>query len=111
MSKGRGTGSSPGSKAALDLDAGGRRGKGRPKGVPNRATAIAKEAIARFVDGNAERLQQWLDEIYETDGPRAAFNCVVDLIEYHVPKLSRAEVTGLNGGAIVVQAQPKDEAL
>jgi hypothetical protein len=100
MSKGRGTGNSPGSKAALDLDAGKRRGKGRPKGVPNRATAAAKEAIARFVDGNAERLQQWLDEIYETDGPKAAFDCVVDLIEYHVPKLARTEHTGKDGDAI-----------
>ena len=50
--------------------------------------------IASFVDGNSQRLQMWLDEVYERDGPKAAFACFSDLIEYHVPKLSRTEVTG-----------------
>lgn len=67
-------------------------GKGRPKGSPNKATANAREAIARLVDGNAERLQEWLDQIAEDEGPKAAFQCFSDLLEYHVPKLSRAEV-------------------
>lgn len=73
-------------------------GPGRPKGVPNKSTAQAREAIARFVDHNAPRLQQWLDQIAETDGPKAAFACVMDLLEYHVPKLARTEVSGPNGG-------------
>lgn len=71
---------------------------GRPKNVPNKATANAREAIARFVDGNAERLQEWLDQIAETDGPKDAFRCLMDVMEYHVPKLARTEVTGPNGG-------------
>jgi vacuolar-type H+-ATPase subunit E/Vma4 len=65
---------------------------GSRKGIPNRSTANAREAIARFVDGNVERLQEWLDEIAERD-PLLAFKCFSDLVEYHVPKLSRAEVT------------------
>ena len=36
---------------------------GRPKGVPNKSTALAREAIAKFVDGNSDRLQEWLDAI------------------------------------------------
>ena len=76
----------------------GNAGKGRVKGVPNKSTAQAREAIARFVDHNAPRLQQWLDQIAETDGPKAAFACVMDLLEYHVPKLARTEVSGPNGG-------------
>lgn len=71
-------------------------GKGRAKGVPNKATAAAREAIGRFVDGNADRLQEWLDAIAETDGPKAAFQCFMDVVEYHVPKLARSETT-LNG--------------
>ena len=71
---------------------------GRPKGLPNKTTAVAREAIARFVDGNSERLQEWLDQIAAQDGPAAAFKCFSDLIEYHVPKLSRAEVSGPDGG-------------
>lgn len=73
---------------------------GRPKGTPNKATANAREAIARFVDGNADRLNGWLDEIEQNDGPKAAFQCFTDLLEYHVPKLARHELTGKDGGDI-----------
>lgn len=82
-------------------------GGGSRKGAPNRATANAREAIARFVDGNAERLNGWLDEIYAKDGPAAAFKCVESLLEYHVPKLSRAEVTGPDGSAIKTELHVK----
>ena len=75
---------------------------GRPPGVPNRSTAQAKEAIALFVDGNTPRLQAWLDQIAEQDGPKAAFQCVLDLLEFHVPKLARTELTGKDGGAVQI---------
>lgn len=75
----------------------GQRFGGRTKGTPNKATATAKQAIATFVDGNSDKLNQWLDEIYAADGPKAAFQCFSDLLEYHVPKLSRSEVTGKDG--------------
>ncbi len=67
---------------------------GRPRGVPNKVTANAREAIARFVDGNCQRMQEWLDQVAQQDGPLAAFKCLTDVIEYHVPKLARTEVTG-----------------
>lgn len=70
---------------------------GRQAGTPNKATAHAREAIARFVDGNADKLQGWLDEIAEQDGPKAAYQCFMDVVEYHVPKLARTEVTGKDG--------------
>lgn len=73
-------------------------GPGRPKGLKNKSTMLAKEAIARFVDGNAEQLQGWLEEIHKKDGPAMAFKCFADLLEYHVPKLSRSEISGPNGG-------------
>ena len=75
----------------------------RPKGSPNKATAEAREAIARLVDGNAHRLNIWLDEIYETKGAEAAWRCMMDVIEYHVPKLARHVLTGQNGDKIKVQ--------
>ena len=75
-------------------------GPGRPKGVVNKSTANAREAIARFVDGNAHRVQIWLDAIAETEGPLKAFQCYTDMIEYHVPKLARTELTGADQGAI-----------
>lgn len=74
---------------------------GRPKGVPNKATTTAREAIARFVDGNTERLQGWLDQI-AAESPEKAFNCVRDLMEYHLPKMARTEVTGKDGGPVQI---------
>lgn len=76
-------------------------GLGRPKGVPNKATAHAREAIALFVDQNTPKLQAWLDQIAEQDGPLAAFKCVQELIEYHVPKLARTEITGSEGTPLI----------
>ncbi len=69
---------------------------GRPPG-PNKTTKNAREAIARLVDGNVERMQEWLDQIASTEGPLKAWQCMSDVIEYHIPKLSRTELTGKDG--------------
>ena len=79
-------------------------GGGSRAGSPNKATAAAREAIARFVDGNADRLQGWLDEIHADKGAEAAFRCFSDLLEYHVPKLARHEHSGVDGGKIEIEA-------
>jgi len=79
-------------------------GGGSRAGSPNKATAAAREAIARFVDGNADRLQGWLDEIHADKGAEAAFRCFSDLLEYHVPKLARHEHSGPDGGKIEIEA-------
>jgi hypothetical protein len=78
-------------------------GGGSRKGSPNKATAAAREAIAAFVDGNADRLQGWLDEIAAEKGPQAAFDAFSTLLEYHVPKLARQEITGKDNGPVKVQ--------
>ena len=69
-------------------------GQGRRKGVPNKATNLAREAIAKLVDDNAPRMQGWLDQIAEQEGPAVAWKCLQDVIEYHIPKLARQEVVG-----------------
>ena len=81
----------------------GKPGPGRPKGMPNKSTRAAREAIAAFVDGNADRLQGWLDEIAAEKGAQAAFDCFSTLLEYHVPKLARQEITGKDNGPVKVQ--------
>lgn len=80
----------------------------RAKGTPNKATAAAREAIAKFVDGNAHRLTRWLDSVAETN-PAKAFELYQSVIEYHVPKLARTELTGNNGDAIQTQVIVKFE--
>lgn len=81
-------------------------GMGRPAGVPNKSTAAARLAIAKFVDGNAEKIQGWLEQVAsgvqdEETGkwlvppnPKDAFMMFQALVEYHVPKLARQEVVG-----------------
>jgi hypothetical protein len=86
-------------------------GKGRVKGIPNKATSNAREAISRFVDGNAELLQELLEEIRDKDGAKAAWDCIVSVLEYHIPKLARTEHTGEGGGPLVIQAARDDETL
>lgn len=82
--------------------------RGRPKGSPNRATADVRAAIATFAEGNAHKLQDWLDRIAEgSDGnrpdPAKAADLYLRAIEYHIPKLARTEVTGQNGGALQIE--------
>ena len=90
-----------------------KKGPGRPPGMPNKATADARQAIAAFVDGNAHRLTEWLDRVAEgvkvteqtedgeiiekyvvTPNPAKAFDMFQSVVEYHVPKLARMEVAG-----------------
>jgi hypothetical protein len=72
------------------------KGAGRPLGSPNKATAKAREAFANFVDANSERMQEWLEAIASDPkhGPKVAFDCLLAVSEYHVPKLARTEVVG-----------------
>lgn len=81
----------------------GKKTGGRKPGTPNKATQNAREAFALLVEGNVGRVQGWLDEIAQTDGPKAALQCFLDLTEYHVPKLARTELTGKDGEAITVK--------
>lgn len=69
---------------------------GRPKGSPNKATAKVREAIATFADGNVDNLTSWLNSIAKKD-PKDAFNCYMSVLEYHIPKLARQELTGKDG--------------
>lgn len=92
--------------------------RGRPKGSPNKATQTAREAIAMFVEGNAHRLNGWLDQVAAGDpsndikpNPLKAFEMWQSVVEYHVPKLARTEVTGKDGGPVVIAASTIDERL
>jgi hypothetical protein len=69
---------------------------GRSVGTPNKATGIARIAFANFVDNNADKLQSWLDEIADNEklGPKVAFDCLMQVAEFHVPKLSRMDHVG-----------------
>ena len=68
-----------------------KKGEKKPnqgKRGPGKATLLAREAIGKFVDGNAHRLESWLDEI-AAESPQKAFDAFMSVVEYHVPKLAR----------------------
>ncbi len=77
--------------------ANGRKTGGRKAGTPNKATAQAREAIAQFVEGNLDKFDDWLVKIEKEEGALAAFKCLTSLLEYHIPKMQRMEVTGEEG--------------
>ncbi|MDE2100396.1 MAG: hypothetical protein KGL39_24300 [Patescibacteria group bacterium] len=66
---------------------------GRKPGTPNKTTADARAAIAMFVEGNVDRLTDWLDQMAH-ESPEAAFKAFMSVVEYHVPKLNRTEHAG-----------------
>jgi hypothetical protein len=81
---------------------------GRTKGTANKSTTLAREAIAKFVDGNAHKLEEWLDKVAE-DNPAEAFKLYQSVVEYHIPKLARTDttVTGADGGPVQHSIQVK----
>lgn len=81
----------------------GKGNPGKPKGAVNKTTALAREAIANLVDQSTPQMQAWLDQIAKTEGPLRAWQCLTDVLEYHIPKLARTEVTGEGGGALQIQ--------
>ena len=107
-------------------------GSGRAPGTPNKTTLEARRAIADFVDNNAHRLQAWLDDVAQgkplldpdtgkqrmnqqgqpmwilPPDPEKAYNLFQSVVEYHVPKLARSEVTGPNGGPLQAQVSNID---
>jgi hypothetical protein len=83
----------------------GKPGPGRPKNLPNKATTNAREAIAALVEGNVGRLNGWLSEIHTEQGAKAAWDCFMDVVEYHIPKLARTEHVGKDGGDLKVVHQ------
>lgn len=103
---------------------------GRKKGTSNKDVRDVREAIARVLQDNAENFGKWLSKVAEgqkgtyIDGngkvkehyivkpdPGKACDIAMNMAEYHIPKLARTELTGANGGPVIVQSTPIDEAL
>jgi hypothetical protein len=64
---------------------------GRAIGVPNKATADVKAAIAAFTSANVEKLDEWLNSI---EDPAKRLDLYFKALEYTMPKLARSELVG-----------------
>lgn len=65
-------------------------GAGRRSGTPNKATSEFKEAVADLITLNQSKLQTWLDDVAKDD-PAKAFDLLIKMMEFVIPKLSRTE--------------------
>ena len=87
-----------------------KRSRGRPKGLPraptsgrqkgtvNKVTRDVREAIAEFAQRNVDQMSVWLDAV---DDPARRFELYLRAIEYHIPKVTRMEMSGPNGGPML----------
>ena len=88
----------------------GKGNPGKPKGAINKTTADVRQAIAMLAEETAPKVQEWL-QVVANDDPAKALDLWLKMIEYHIPKLARTEVTGKDGGPVRVFASDTDEAL
>lgn len=77
------------------------KGRGRPRGVPNRATTEFRDTIRALLENNATNVEKWLKEVAEGDvtsdrkpDPYKALDLMAKLAEYAAPKLARTELIG-----------------
>lgn len=73
-----------------------KKGEGRKKGTPNKATKDIKEAYRLLIESNLDNMTEWLQKIAVND-PAKAIYIIADLSEYVIPKLARQELTGKDG--------------
>ena len=86
------------------------KGAGRKKGTPNKLTADVRTTIALIAERKILEVEGWLERVQKRD-PDRAIDLYLKMIEFHVPKLQRTEVTGLDGAALSVELSQKDEKL
>ena len=69
---------------------------GRPAGSKNIATQQVRLAYQKLTEDNLENMTLWLQSI-AAENPKEAFELMLKMSEYVLPKLARTEVTGAGG--------------
>lgn len=77
-------------------------GKGRPRGAVNKTTADVRVAVALLAQNMVGDLEQWIRRGAKKQ-PLVAARVLADIFEYHIPKLSRTELTGEGGKPLEVR--------
>ena len=95
-----------------EISFGGRKPRGRPPGAPNKITRNIREALRDLAEGNADRVQSWLDSVAEKD-PAEALRLWLGLLRYVTPTLQAAAIADLTPSKAASQqlAAMSDEEL
>lgn len=83
---------------------------GRPKGVKNKSPKLIREAIQKIVEGKADKLDEWIDEIADQGvyGKAKAIDLIIKLAEFVLPKLSKNQISAEVTNQTVIVGKPKD---
>lgn len=73
---------------------------GRPTGSKDKTQAETKAIFQQIVEGNIENFQSWIDEVAKKN-PEKAFDMVVKLMEFTLPKLKAVEISGADGTPLI----------
>jgi len=71
-----------------------KRHRGRPPGAANKITRDIRAALRDLAEGNADRLQSWLDAVAEKDRAEA-LRLWLGLLRYGTPTLQAAAIADL----------------
>ena len=70
----------------------GKKTGGRTKGTPNKITKEIREAYELLISHNLPNMGKWLQDIAK-DSPARAFDIILRLSEFIVPRLNRETLT------------------
>jgi hypothetical protein len=84
---------------------------GRQRGTPNRVTTDIRQALRDLAEGNANRVQGWLDSVAEND-PAEALRLWLALLRFVTPTLQASAIADLTPKSAKLQlAAMTDEDL
>ena len=78
------------------------KARGRPPGAPNKITRDIRAALRDLAEGNADRVQSWLDSVAEKD-PAEALRLWLGLLRYVTPTLQAAAIADVTPSRTVSQ--------
>lgn len=81
---------------------------GRVRGTPNKATRDVREALARFAEDTVDEFVRWIREI---EDPAKRADLYLRTIEYHIPKLTRSDLSVTVGSDRELTAEERAVAI
>jgi hypothetical protein len=93
----------------------GERRGGRKKGTPNKVTREVREVLKAASELLAPELAGWIRKVergerdstgkdwFRRPDPKGAAELTLSMLEFAAPKLARTEVSGSDGGPLVVK--------